>query len=131
MSRRVLRTVSATLVATFAVLASAAALCLLPCELTPLLDAATTGPKTDHCAGMTAAQTPATSLAGTDGSCADGHGWDAPAADRLGSRASGAPAIVVIPPVAASSLQPGVGPLAGPLARAPGAPPPLLVPLRI
>jgi hypothetical protein len=130
MPRRLLRTVCATLVATFAVLASAAAVCLLPCELTPAIHASEESPATDHCAGPAPAQSGNPALNGLDDSCGGQHTWTAPAADRLASRAS-AVAAAVIPSGVGLELQAGPHAPLETAATAPASPPILFAPLRI
>lgn len=84
------RLVSLLLVTVFATLASAGAVCLVPCELAadaPLVH--DTSPA-DHCAGSQAA-VPApgqSAVTGVDASCGGHHAWDGPAADRTATRAS-------------------------------------------
>ena len=130
MGRQLLRIVSATLVATFAVLASAAALCLVPCELAPA-HAGASGPQADHCAGAAVTESSAAAIAGADDSCSDQHGWDGPPADRLGSRTSVLAALATSAPIAALAADVEVSTLPGAPAPVPAAPPPLFVPLRI
>lgn len=131
MSRRRQRLVSATLVAVFAMLASAAALCLLPCELTPAAHAGATGAKPDHCTGAAVPESAGAALTGTDGSCSDQHAWEPPAAERLASRVTIALTAAVIPPVPAPSTDAELRTAAGMAPGVPATPPPLLLPLRI
>ena len=95
MPRLLTRTVSATLIAVFASLASAAVLCLVPCELTPAFAAAASpSPEAHHCGGVAAPSSGGMTVNGTAETCADQHAWEAPAADRTAPRAS-APAVAL------------------------------------
>jgi hypothetical protein len=131
MPRRLLRTVSATLVATFAVLASAAAVCLLPCELTPAVHASEASPAADHCAGAAPAQSGSLALNGLDESCGGQHTWTAPAADRLTSRASVVASAAIIPSGADPEFEAGGHSPLDTATAAPASPPIRNAPLRI
>lgn len=131
MPRRLLRTVCATLVATFAILASAAALCLLPCELTPAVRAGADGPSTGHCADAAPARSEGPAVNGIDDSCGVQHAWAAPAADRLTSRASVVATAALDPAEIALRLSAGIQSPGGPAATAAASPPTRSGPLRI
>jgi hypothetical protein len=132
MSRLLTRTVSATLIAVFASLASAAALCLLPCELAPTIGAsAPPSPEAHHCGEVPESSSNGLAVNGTSETCADQHAWDAPAADRTAPRVSAAAlALNVVSTVSIRlSEQSGVVPASD--ATPPASPPLTFSPLRI
>ena len=89
MTRALVRTVSLLLVATFATLASADVLCLLPCEMTTPAHHEEAAPAAaDHCGATTLPGAGGPALAGGPESCAGQHAWEAPAADRTVVRVS-------------------------------------------
>jgi hypothetical protein len=133
MPRHFTRTISATLIAVFAILASAAALCLVPCELVPSAPAAdaASADAPRHCGEAPAPVHHGSAINGIAESCAGQHAWEGPAGDRTVSRASApASASVVIVPVA---VQPGAESraLSGTALTPSFSPPLTFIPLRI
>ena len=131
MSLFLTRTISATLIAVFGILASAAALCLVPCELAASLPATgTPSLEAHHCSEAPLPVQGGTTLNGVADSCADQHAWEAPAVDRTAPRTS-APALAAWTTTAASvrfrdqPARPGVA------ATPPASPPLTATPLRI
>jgi hypothetical protein len=132
MSPLLTRSISATLVAVFAILASAAALCLVPCELRPSITSADTATgDVHHCSEPPAPAQGGTAMNGIEESCADQHAWDAPATDRTASRASAPGLTAGAITTLAVQLRAELAALRATAATPPDSPPRTITPLRI